>query len=488
MNESENYLDQLLNAVDGRSDLNDSDPVNPEEIESKEQMPQKSTRETIDIPDSNDLFMDQFEQELRKDNDPDEFLKQFEQELDRDESSQGVTKATQPMLDDIDQIMESVNQEAANDTAEMETSAVEKTAEQKEDTAEVKNDEGASEDGIDDLAIDDIGIDDFGLDDPETENEKAVSDEDDELMKILSGTGEDSEIPEADNAKAEVQPDDGGKEEKKPKKQGFLAKLSKLLFGDDEPDEEEISGMQAEPAVTEMSMDDMDILKELEGSSDDDKKGKKEKKKKEKMKKEKAPKQPKEKKVKPKKEKKPKPPAEPDNTPPLPKVPVILVFVMAASILVLVLAGTHLLGYSNSFADADQAFAEGRYSDAFQAVAGEKVKEKDTDTYEKYRITAMVSAEYEAYESMMDAEVYDMALDSLIRTVQRYDKYLQDAETYGCRGEFDKIESAAETALQQDFGLTAEDARTMYALSNKETYSREIYKVLEKAGLSEVTE
>ena len=116
MNESENYLDQLLNAVDGRSDLNDSDPVNPEEIESKEQMPQKSTRETIDIPDSNDLFMDQFEQELRKDNDPDEFLKQFEQELDRDESSQGVTKATQPMLDDIDQIMESVNQEAANDT------------------------------------------------------------------------------------------------------------------------------------------------------------------------------------------------------------------------------------------------------------------------------------------------------------------------------------------------------------------------------------
>ena len=304
-------------------------------------------------------------------------------------------------------------------------------------------------------------------------------------MRILSGTGEDSEIPEADNAKAEVQPDDEVKEEKKPKKQGFLAKLSKLLFGDDEPDEEEISGMQAEPAVTEMPMDDMDILKELEASSDGDKKGRKEKKKK---KKEKAPKQPKEKKVKPKKEKKPKPPAEPDNTPPLPKVPVILVFVMALSILVLVLAGTHLLGYSNSFADADQAFAEGRYSDAFQAVAGEKVKEKDTDTYEKYRFTAMVSAEYEAYESMMDAEVYDIALDSLIRTVQRYDKYLQDAETYGCRGEFDKIESAAETALQQDFGLTAEDARTMYALSDKETYSREIYKALEKAGLSEVTE
>ena len=40
--------------------------------------------------------------------------------------------------------------------------------------------------------------------------------------------------------KQKCEPDDGGKRRKKPKKQGFLAKLSKLLFGDDEPDEEEI--------------------------------------------------------------------------------------------------------------------------------------------------------------------------------------------------------------------------------------------------------
>ncbi len=465
MNESENYLDQLLNAVDGRSDLNDSDPVNTEEIESREDMPQKSTTEKIDIPVDDDLFMDQFEQELRSDNDSDEFLKQFEQELNKEETSQGVTKAAQPMLDDIDQIMDSVNSNAEAD----------------------------GENEADDLSIDDFGFSDFGLDDAETDSEaektETLPDEDDELMKILSGTGEETESSE-ETAAASAEPqtsEETKEEEEKPKKKGFFAKLAKLLFGDDELEDEEASAAQAEPVITEMSMEDMDILKELEGSSDG-KKEKKEKKKKEKKKKEKAPKQPKEKKVKPKKEKKPKPPAEPDNTPPLPKVPVILVFVMAASILVLVLAGTHLVGYSNSFSDADQAFAEGRYSDAFQAVAGEKVKEKDTDTYEKYRITAMVYAEYEAYESMMNAKVYDMALDSLIRTVQRYDRYLQDAETYGCRGEFDKIASAAETALQQDFGLTAEDARTMYGLSDKEAYSKEIYKVLEKAGLSEVTE
>ena len=493
MNESENYLDQLLNAVDGRSDLNDSDPVNTEKIESREDMPQKSTTEKIDIPVDADLFMDQFEQELRSDNDSDEFLKQFEQELNKEETSQGVTKAAQPMLDDIDQIMDNVNLDADDSSQgqEKDTSEMTSSATGQEDM--MSNAEADGENEADDLSIDDFGFGDFGLDDAETDNEagktEALPDEDDELMKILSGTEEETESSE-ETAAASAEPQTSEKtkeEEEKPKKKGFFAKLAKLLFGDDELEDEEASAAQAEPVITEMSMEDMDILKELEGSSDG-KKEKKEKKKKEKKKKEKAPKQPKEKKVKPKKEKKPKPPAEPDNTPPLPKVPVILVFVMAASILVLVLAGTHLVGYSNSFADASQAFAEGRYSEAFQAVAGEKVKEKDTDTYEKYRITAMVYAEYEAYESMMDAKVYDMALDSLIRTVQRYDKYQQDAETYGCRGEFDKIASAAETALQQDFGLTAEDARTMYAMYDKETYSREIYKVLEKAGLSEVTE
>lgn len=40
-------------------------------------------------------------------------------------------------------------------------------------------------------------------------------------MKILSGTGEDSEIPEADNAKAEVQPDDGEKKKRSRRNRDF---------------------------------------------------------------------------------------------------------------------------------------------------------------------------------------------------------------------------------------------------------------------------
>ena len=51
-----------------------------------------------------------FEQELRKDNDPDEFLNS-RAGIRQGRKFTGCDKAAQPMLDDIDQIMESVNQE-----------------------------------------------------------------------------------------------------------------------------------------------------------------------------------------------------------------------------------------------------------------------------------------------------------------------------------------------------------------------------------------
>lgn len=478
MNKSENYLDQLLNAVDDSTISHDSSTATSGEEEKKEHKEQKSAIQKVNIPDSEDVFLDQFEQELRREDDSDEFLRRFEEELNQENQEQGVTKATQPMLDNIDQIMESVS------------------GKMEEGPSSDYHDESLKQE-IDETDIGETGINDFGMDAFGTEEADASKgseqidakpEEDDELMKMLNSSGEPEQGEDAVDTDAHPEPEADGEEGGQQKKKGFLAKLSAFLFGSEE--EEEVSGQgQAEASTAENAdiLNDMDnTSKESAAQKKKEKKEKKEQKKKEKQ--EKKAQKEKTKKAKPKKEKKPKPAAEPDHTPPLPRVPVILIFVMATSILVLVLTGTHLFGYSDSFSSAKQSFAEGRYAEAFEAVAGEKVKEKDADTYEKYRITAMVAAEYDAYESMMDAEVYDMALDSLIRTIQRYDKYVEDAGIFGCRDELDRIEAQAEEALQQNFGISAEDARAMYSSEDKKAYSTEIYHVLEAMGLSEVEE
>ena len=315
------------------------------------------------------------------------------------------------------------------------------------------------------------------------------------------------------------------KKTKKEKKTGFMNKLGLILFGEDDEDDEEEDFVlfkkkgaakgkgkatpKPAPAATEQgdvvigvaSDDDLALFGEYSGTSASAsseppvdpkaaKKAEKEKKKKEKKEaKEKAKKEKQEKKAKaPKKEKKPKKPKEPDNTPPLPKKPVLLIFVMVASFVALVILGADLLGYSNQLTNAKNQYAKKNYSEAFAAISGMEIKEEDMALYNKYHVMAMVSAELEAYESLMSQEFYDMALDCLVRTVGRADKYRADAESYGCIQELNELELKAETILSETFNVSKEEALEFYSYRNKKDYSIALAKVLKELGLEKVTE
>ena len=101
---------------------------------------------------------------------------------------------------------------------------------------------------------------------------------------------------------------------------------------------------------------------------------------------------------------------------------------------------------------------------------------------------ALVSGEYEAYESLMQAGFYDMALDSLVRAAGRSDKYYEDAKVYGCGGEMDKMSAQIMDELMNSFGVSKEEALELYSLRDRKDYTASIYDILEKTGLEKVTE
>lgn len=304
--------------------------------------------------------------------------------------------------------------------------------------------------------------------------------------------------------------DASGKSEEKAKKPGFFARLKKLLFGEEDEEEseqktekdsdaqgmEEISddgfaifrasdqeeeiGAEAAPSPEEEAA----RKKEEKKAAKAKKKEERQKKKQEKKQEKKDQKAKKQKQAKPKKVKAPK---EKDNTPPLPKVPVFLVFAMAASFFALIIIATNLLGYSNSFAQAEDAYSRGDYELAYQQVAGMEVKEADLEEYEKYKIAATISGEYRAYESLMQGGIYDMALDSLVRTLGRCEKYYPDAEAYGCAGVVDSLKAEAVNALSI-FGMNEEAAMALYHTEERGEYSRQIYDILKAAGLEKAEE
>ncbi len=155
----------------------------------------------------------------------------------------------------------------------------------------------------------------------------------------------------------------------------------------------------------------------------------------------------------------------------MPKVPVILIFVMVFSFLILVVLATNLVGYSSSFSNAEDAYAKGDYEQAFQDVAGLEVKEKDQDTYRKYRILAYTTGQYRAYQNLVNQKIYDMALDSLISTIGRCEEYSSDAKELGCEGEISDIQAKAEEALEA-FKIDTEKALEVYDMKDRTAYSK----------------
>lgn len=536
MSKAEDYLDGLLDSMDGTIQPEESDMTFSEDLESIMGGNESAASEQS--------FLDSFEQEFLAGQDADAFIREFEQELDMADlqhDSEDKSNEEDLLFESLDEIVNNAK-----------------------DLAHDQDDISLEDSGMD-LMIDTIG--DFSAGDTDTpdnsseempvasvmeqedkiqtEEGSGLVDEEQDLMDLLQSEGDFSDIGDmlkadedniglsdgedafadfsfdqleqgaADDAADPAQEDDGadGKKRKKDKKQskdensGFVKRISKLLFGDDEEDEDQNKAepvktpVTVAPSIEDLSDENLEILQALEGGMqteeaqapaepEEDPEEKKKRLKEEKKAKAKAEKQAKKEQAKKdkaekkaKKVKKPKPPKEPDNTPPLPKKPVILIFVMVASFMAFVLLGTNLFGYSSCFDRAEKEFELGNYEAAFEEVYGLEVKEEDYDTYDKYRILSYIDGEYNAYQTFMESGIYDMALDSLVRVVGRCDKYEADAETYGFVQEMQKVKEKAVGALGS-FGVSEDRARELCAIEDRTEYSKELYDILAAAGFN----
>lgn len=281
-------------------------------------------------------------------------------------------------------------------------------------------------------------------------------------------------------------------EKAKPKKQGFFAKLMDLLFGEDE-EESEPAVIEGADDLENISDENMEILKAMNGdklTEPEGKKGKKAKKeKKKKEKKEKPPKEKKEKKPREKKPKKEKPKKEkPKKTPgpkekPLPKGPVVLIWIFALSVFALVFIGNSLLSYSSSISAAETNFDQGHYVASYKELAGMKIRGGDEEIYAKAKLLAGVQAELDAYYSMMEVRKFDLALDCLVRGLGRAELHRAEAGELGIELQLNTVADEIEMQLADQFNVTKEKAAELYDISRRDDYSLELDAILYELGL-----
>ncbi|MCR5597671.1 MAG: hypothetical protein K6G19_05825 [Lachnospiraceae bacterium] len=289
----------------------------------------------------------------------------------------------------------------------------------------------------------------------ETADSAASSDMEllDDVSDIPGEASEDS-VAAADNG------DDAGdsknnkkkKKEKGEKKKGLIAALLEAVFY------EEDEGGSPEENATKLSDENKQILNELDAEGEE--KGKKKKKKKEKKPKEKKPKKPREK--KPKKE---KPAGEEENGPKIPKKYIIRTSAFAISVLAAAIVLAVFLPKANVMKSARTAYYDHDYKEAFYSMYGKKLNESDQLIYDRSKTIILMDRKLESYGQYKAMGLSDKALDALFQGLKRYEALKSDAETLGVIGNIDSTRDSILLALQNDYGVSEEQAMEIIGYS-----------------------
>lgn len=333
-----------------------------------------------------------------------------------------------------------------------------------------------------------------------------LSDDDDlsDIESLLNGeTGQsdiDENVEDAENPEDTEDSDAKGKKgkrkkkkEKKPageKKDGFLSKLLLIIFGPDDEEEDE-APKDTKLASKEGASDDeiFDALAsgDSENAADaNEEAGDKKKKKEKKEKPKKEPKPKKEKKPKPPKPKKEKKPKEPDNSPKIPFQIIVIFLLLSVSIIGVVLIGMNYMGIQRHMSQAIELYDAGDYISAYEKLNGlDLTDDDDILNRNRARVLADLQQCQNEYEAFISSELYDFALDSLIKGIGRYDKYRSEAEEYGILEEYDAYGNTMIDEINESFGLSKDEALNIFNQKNRHYYTIELRKVLIKLGLDE---
>lgn len=528
MNEREDYLDRLLRGVE----------EGPEEIQEAEDDFLEEFNTSLSEDDEND-FLKEFEKsrnKTEKDLDPD---LNMDMDFDMDDIDHIVSNVKNSTLDELDEVdtLEEVNTLGEDDLS-IEESLQNFTEESGLDEINTHFDSDEQEgfmintmDESDTMGFEtdedvldpaDVMADmeEDSLSEEESMPEDEIASMAQELVKEIDDLGLESneEIEKKNNQseldhllteEVEEEPVKGKKGKKKGKKEkdqdgkkpGFFKRLSLALFGEDEEELEEEDSSDKIPEIGEIdniSEENMDILRELEGKKnkpEEDPKAKKAQKKREKAekkaqkKKEKAEKKEqkkKEKQAKPKKEKKEKKPKVVEKTKPLPKGPVFLILLIGASLVLLINLVTNQVGYITSVNEAKNYYDQGDYVEAYTCFTqGAKVKKADEELYNKAKFTAYVQQQLRNYKMYQEREMHTEALNALICGVGRYDKNVSDAVKAGAAAEYDKMIAELEQLLSENYKMTLDQARELYDIHERDDFTYALYDIIEELGLLE---
>lgn len=156
---------------------------------------------------------------------------------------------------------------------------------------------------------------------------------------------------------------------------------------------------------------------------------------------------------------------------------IFLFFIVAAAV---VIVGTNIFSYDISIADATYKFGKHRYTEAYEGIRGLNIKEKDMELHDKIYTVMFVNKQLNSYNNFFAMGDYSSALDSLIKGLSRYDKYIALARQLGIHTDLDYVRKQIMAELQSVYGVDEREALELMDMTDRQDYSERIYSAVSK--------
>ncbi len=461
-------LDALLKEFDGNFEIEDhfeQDSTDSTEKEAKQEdivesskEPDSDKKDGVEKPDQQTFDADQFldgllldeEQEAAQKN-PLEEVNMEQEDVSQTEETKEESATSNDEAYDLDDLLEDMGEETRSSEEEI-TDIPEEDKQPENIEGQPAEEEVKASDGDD---LEDL----FSLLDLD-ENESQEHNEDESSK---------NEIPMQDNPLDDLdvvglqEPDDEVSKKEKPVKK---KSLMTILFGepdeDDELSPEELEAIEQKKAEKKAKKEAARLAKEEKKAAAKEEKAAKtgdKKKAQEEKKKVRAVKKAKQKEEEEKN-------AEPVK--PLNKPAVVFIFTLFLGGTFLFYLGMNNFNYTLAIQKATDYFDNQKYHKAYDEIKGVEVKEKDQDLKDRIYTVMYVERLYEAYQNNIELDRQKKALDSLLRGVDKYYEYYDEAQKLGIVDDLNYSFAQVQTALQDHYGITVEQAAAINQLDSYE--------------------
>ncbi len=157
-----------------------------------------------------------------------------------------------------------------------------------------------------------------------------------------------------------------------------------------------------------------------------------------------------------------------------------IVFIFFAMIAVVIIVGTSIFSYSLSIRNAEYEFNRDEYTLAYNEIYGLDIKKEDIVLYDRIMTVMYVQKQLNSYYNYYGLNDQPKALDSLLKGLQRYEKYIEIAVDLEVDGDLDSVRKKILAEIDATFALTEQEAMEIIQSDSQAEYSKKVYDAVDR--------